>query len=580
MNYKYRESIGDLRPNQIISTFGPGAIVDARKDSVTVLDISYWKEKGRRIIDGRLASYLGVDEFYSPNTSGGDIPVVSFPKVHICSRCGYIFSVDDINLKPDDYARNGVHCPECGFVAYPSRFIIMCKDGHIDDFPWRWWVHGDEECKEKMYLRSSGMTSSLADMRVDCDCGKHRSLSGATEEGYFKNMKCTGNHAFRPGTKKSACKNPVKPSQRGASNVYFPVTRSGISIPPWINPLYTLLDEHYKEINALRSFHGDLDAFYSNYFSDFPKEEFYEALKKKDENIKDYTEFKEMEYMAITHFNDPLYATDKKNFTAEEEPVSKAWNTYFSRIIRITRLREVVVLEGFTRVDAADPDAEIAEQSNIVKLSSGRAEKWLPAVVRMGEGIFIEFNRDTIKSWLDIPSVKSLNRRFEKSYEEYCASKGWKLHTARDAVYALVHTFSHLLIKQMAMYSGYSSSSIREKLYCGPKMSGVLLYTGSNDAGGSLGGLVELGRFEKLNELIRDALDGAMLCTNDPECMSHNPSGVDANGASCHSCTMISETSCENSNRMLDRGLVVPLKGREEQAYFKDLVESLCQIKI
>ena len=154
------------------------------------------------------------------------------------------------------------------------------------------------------------------------------------------------------------------------------------------------------------------------------------------------------------------------------------------------------------------------------------------------------------------------------------------MHASRDAVYVLMHTFSHLLIKQMAMYSGYSSSSIIEKIYYGPKMSGILLYTGSDDAEGSLGGIVELGKFEKLNILIRRAFDEALFCANDPECMTHKPSGIDANGASCHACTMISETSCENGNRMLDRGLVVPLKGREEQSYFRDLVESVCQIKV
>lgn len=583
MNYYKKDSIGDLRPNQIITTYGPGSIVDARKDSVTVLDISYWNKKGRKIVDGRLASYLGVEEFYSPDSSGRDIPVVSFPKYHICSnvKCGRIFSIDDIrDFNAENYALYGVHCPECNSPAYPSRFIVMCKDGHIDDFPWQWWVHGNAKCNKPMRLKTAGMTSTLADMKVVCDCGKERSLSGATEANYFRDMKCTGRHPFRPNSRKTKCENPVIPSQRGASNVYFAVTRSGISIPPWMDPLYTLLGEHFKTIEGIKNFGGDIDKYYNTYFKDFPRDEFYEALRKREENIKDYTEFKQMEYNAIINFNSPLYASNKKNFTAEEDPVSKSWNRYFSRIIRITRLREVLVLEGFTRYDSPDPDAEVGEQSNVVRLSSGSSFKWLPAVVRMGEGIFIEFNRNTINSWLSIPSVNSISGLFDRSYKDYCESKGWKLHTSRDAVYVLMHTFSHLLIKQMAMYSGYSSSSINEKIYYGSKMAGILLYTGSDDTGGSLGGLVELGKFDKLNILIRNAFDEAMLCANDPECMTHKPSGTDANGASCHACTMIAETSCENANRMLDRGLVVPLKGREEQAYFRDLVESLCQIKI
>lgn len=130
--------LGEIRPNQLITTFGPGSIVDAVKDSVTVLDLNYWKEKGKKIIDGRLASYLGVDCFYMPRTSySGDIPVVSFPYMHVCSnvKCGRIFDLRE-NFDLDRYLKFGVTCPECHRQAYPSRFITICENGHMDDFPW------------------------------------------------------------------------------------------------------------------------------------------------------------------------------------------------------------------------------------------------------------------------------------------------------------------------------------------------------------------------------------------------------------------------------------------------------------
>ena len=89
--------LGELRPNQIITTFGPGSVVDAVKDSVTILDIPYWKDKGKKIIDGRLASYLNVDAFYMPRTSfAHDIPVVTFPYWHVCSKCGRLFDAREI----------------------------------------------------------------------------------------------------------------------------------------------------------------------------------------------------------------------------------------------------------------------------------------------------------------------------------------------------------------------------------------------------------------------------------------------------------------------------------------------------
>ena len=143
-----------------------------------------------------------------------------------------------------------------------------------------------------------------------------------------------------------------------------------------------------------------------------------------------------------------------------------------------------------------------------------------------------------------------------------------------------MQTVSRLLIKQMAMSSGYSSSAIRERIYFDDKMAGVLLYTGSSDKEGSLGGLVELGTAEQMTSLMREAFQEALVCPNDPECMNTLPAGQNSNGAACHSCCMISETACENGNRMLDRGLVVPLSGREETSYFRELVNELCQVEI
>ena len=184
-----------------------------------------------------------------------------------------------------------------------------------------------------------------------------------------------------------------------------------------------------------------------------------------------------------------------------------------------------------------------------------------------------------MNKWVD-SSVKKISRKYEECYREFCEAKGWKITVLRNAEYVLMHTFSHLLIKQMSMSSGYSSSAIRERIYFGDKMCGILLYTGSADKEGSLGGLVELGTMSKLRTLMQDAFQEALLCTNDPECMNNIPAGNNSNGAACHSCCMISETACENGNRMLDRGLVVPIAGREDEAYFKELVSDLCQLEI
>jgi hypothetical protein len=574
--------LGEIRPNQLITTFGPGSIIDAVKDSVTILDLNYWKEKGKKIIDGRLAAYLGVDCFYMPRTSySGDIPVVTFPYMHVCSnvKCGRIFDARE-NFDLDKYLRFGITCPVCHKQAYPSRFISICEDGHMNDFPWSWWVHrGASNCKGHMRMYSTGNTSTLADMWVECTCGAKRSMSGATQKENFEGMTCSGHHPFRPNHKNEKCDKILIPSQRGASNVYFAVSRSAISIPPWINPLYNLIDEHLHLIESYKEDFGEmgLAKVYDKYFSAYTREEFDAALERRLQNIKEFTEIKQMEYNAITHHADPAYASNKKHFKAEEAPIPDYLKPYFNRIIRITRLREVRVLLGFTRVDAPDPDAD--EQANIVYLNKGKSEKWLPAAEVNGEGIFIEFNKDTIEKWMRGSDISSLSKKYAECYKEFCESKGWNITMLRDARYVLMHTFAHLLIKQMSMSSGYSSSAIRERIYFGNDMSGILLYTGSADKEGSLGGLVELGNINQLNVLMRDAFQEALLCTNDPECLNNIPAGNNSNGAACHSCCMISETACENGNRMLDRGLIVPIVGRENQAYFRKLVIDLCQLE-
>lgn len=573
--------LGELRPNQIITTFGPGAIIDAVKDSVTVLDTNYWTKKEKKINDGRLASYLGVDCFYMPSTSNEkDIPVVTFPYMHVCSnkKCRRLFDARD-NFNLDVYLKSGVRCPDCNWSAYPARFITMCEKGHIDDFPWNWWVHkGNSNCKGIMKITSTGYTSTLGDMFVECSCGAKRSMSGAIQEANFKELTCTGHHAFRPSAENEDCQKKVIPSQRGASNVYFAVTRSAISIPPWVNPLYNLVDEHFHDIELIEECNGDLTKIYEKYFKNFSEQEFKEALEKRKKNISEFKEIKQMEYEAITHHNNPTYGINKEHFKAEEETIPDYLKKYFNRIIKITRLREIRVLTGFTRVEAPDP--EIDNQANVVLLNKADSkERWLPAAELHGEGIFIEFNKNTLSSWLK-NCVKDLSNKYEKHYNEFCRIKGWKVTVSRNAIYVLMHTFSHLLIKQMSMSSGYSSSAIREKIYFGENMSGILLYTGSADKEGSLGGLVELGNREKFISLMKYAFQEALLCTNDPECMNNIPKGDNSNGAACHSCSMISETACENGNRMLDRGLVVPIGERENDAYFKELIEELCHLKV
>lgn len=239
---------------------------------------------------------------------------------------------------------------------------------------------------------------------------------------------------------------------------------------------------------------------------------------------------------------------------------------------------QILKFNGFTRLEAPEP--EVDEQSHIVKLKCSSGEKWLPAVEINGEGVFIELNKEKINKWMQIETVKSRSDKYEECYAAYCQKKGWENFKPRNAEYVLLHTLSHMLIKEMSMQSGYSSSALHERIYSSENMCGILIYTGAADKEGSLGGLVELGGMNKFLPLLKGALENGLTCTTDPECFMKNPTSERLNGAACHSCTMISETACENGNRLLDRALVIPVPEHEEMGYFRELVRDLCGIQV
>ena len=593
MSFFNKQKIGEVRPNQMITTFGPGAIIDALNDSITILDLDYWSQEniGGEIKDTRLASYMGVRHFYKPKTgskTNTDIPIVSFPYSHICSKCHLIFDVRE-NFDSEKYKQwNGqVSCPDCGWKSFPSRFITICEDGHMDDFPYRWWVHkGNTSCNKKMYLKSTGSSSSLSELYVECECGAKLSLAGAMDKKRFEDYSCTENHPHRPRkygiTYKANCGCSITPSQRGASNVYFGISRNAISVPPWTNPINELMTDKRTLVESYEQDFGEigLQKAYEKYFAPngYSRDDFDEAYKRLKEKIKEFMELKEMEYKAIINHTDIEYQHDVEYFQAEDEEIKPGLKSYFSRVIKIHRLREVRVLTGFTRLEAPDPEVDSAK--HIVKLNCGKGEKWLPAVEVYGEGVFLELNKDRVKTWLSNQKVYERSEKYNQCYDEYAAKKGWENYKPRNGEYVLLHTLSHMLIKEMAMQSGYSSTSLHERIYSSSDMCGLLIYTGAADKEGSLGGLVELGNMNKYIPLLKDALEHALTCTTDPECFMRNPTTDRINGAACHSCTMISETACENGNRLLDRALVVPLPDMEEMGYFREFVNDVCGIQV
>lgn len=129
--------------------------------------------------------------------------------------------------------------------------------------------------------------------------------------------------------------------------------------------------------------------------------------------------------------------------------------------------------------------------------------------------------------------------------------------------YLVLHTLSHLLVREIALECGYSSASISERIYANPGRdeTGILLYTTASDSEGTLGGIVRLSEASQLDRLLRAAFANARRCSSDPLCAEHTPMGTEdtLHGAACHACLFASETTCERGNRFLDRRLVVPV---------------------
>jgi hypothetical protein len=252
--------------------------------------------------------------------------------------------------------------------------------------------------------------------------------------------------------------------------------------------------------------------------------------------------------------------------------VPKGFEATITRVLLVERLREVNALLGFTRVESPD---EGSGDDAAPRAPLGRsAPDWVPATQVHGEGIFIRFDADALKSWADEDAVKDVDARLRMGHHGWRQKRNLDPRQGYPGVrYVMLHSLAHMLIRELALECGYSAASIRERIYAdvevGRDQAGFLIYTAAADSDGTLGGLVELGKPENLGRLRKQALDRARICASDPLCAEHDPSRDQSlHGAACHACSFVSETSCERGNRHLDRSLVVSTFESPDAAFF------------
>ena len=573
--------VGSLRPSQVITPFGPGSVVDFRRSSVMITGLENWRPSPNLLVDEpRLARALRVTALYQITDGQGQpdkrriLPSILFPRHMVCRRCRRL-SHDRFHwdARAGEFRCTDASCPkraEGGDRVFPARFIVACERGHIDEFPWLSYVHGNSPsaCPGPLQLHEPGRVGAIGDVYVLCQrCGARRSLGDAFDpDQRLKNLgSCSARRPWLVGNERDSkvCTAEARALLRGASNVYFPLVRSALSIPPWAEPIHEAVARREKDLARIRSA-DDLDQLLriAN-FEDLARwtpQQIWAALEKRRGMAPLRVE--DLLWPEWEALRNPVAGAAAEFETALAEIPSNIAR-WISRVVLVRRLKEVRALQGFTRIESwADLEASgVVDPGRLAPLSAGAVD-WLPALLVRGEGIFIEFREELVRLWEAQAVIRKAHSSIADAYRRWRADRGLLPANPPPSRYVLIHSFSHLLIRQLALECGYSSSSIRERIYAsadaGSPMSGVLIYTASADSEGSLGGLVDLGRPDRLVGIVNDALKDARLCASDPLCADSVPGdrGL-VNGAACHACLLLSETSCERSNRFLDRSFVV-----------------------
>ena len=487
------------------------------------------------------------------------------------------------------------------------RFVMTCSNGHIHDLPWEYWnnrlasdrssveENEDENKSEKqsgpqldytkkccgdqqdLIYKISRENTELSGIWIECkSCKKKANLKGI----FNFEKKCDGkkywlgqlNGKFH----EEECGITMQPSisvkLKTSNSVYYANTLSSLFIPELQNPLSTEIRIDIE--NMLES-------------GQFTTEQIVQLIsiqKKIDkELIQQYLETGEIKYIP-----DNVYRqTEYEYFLEKEQPDNKQIKfrvldcteqiNGFSKLVKIDKLKKTTVQTSFTRNEPIDIDSILQDQTeyeySVQRQSVSKNNfdsKTLPALESYGEGILFILDKSKLEQWEKQQDVIERTEKIKSNAE----NADWKSHqiiaktlTPRKV---LIHTLSHLIMRELEYVCGYPSSSLSERLYVSETMHGFLI-SAFDGTDGYLGGLSNLcNDLENLGKIIESAIFRATDCSSDPICIESEGQGVgQLNLAACHSCTLTPETSCELSNLYLDRNLVI----HNEFGYFKTMIE-------
>ena len=582
-----------IRSGQLVTTFSPGSMVDLPDSAVIVAGLDHWNydagEPPPLVEEPRLLATLRQQLDNPPShlrkpppakdRDKGFTPHVTawqFPEWFVVQRGESMAGGGKRRrLVPKQLLQQGRFLDDHGKrqPVVPVRFVQSCSKGHVDDIDWLSFVHPDAEapCTYPMWMEERGTSGTLAYTWIVCGCGKERSMSQAARRQLKALGSCKGRRPWLGPASREACGEPGRLLIRSASNAYFPQILSVISIPETGGELQSLVGKLWAKglsivgsgvpLGVVRSSIAEVGAALHPY-SDI---QVIDAIAKYQggggakEKAPKTAEFEAFASTVAESGSDVPDGDFFARILPEAQwKAGKPWMAAFSKIVLVHRLREVVAQVGFTRFEAAVPELNGELDIDVKPQVLSKTADWLPAIENRGEGIFLQFDSAAIAEWMGRKSVVDRASILAAGFDKKMNASGKKSRPFHGAPFYMVHSFSHLLMTRIALDCGYPSSSILERIYAEGDDYGLLIYTGSSDAEGTLGGLVQAGR--RISDIVRRALCHAELCSNDPVCAAQKPDPDlqrELLGAACHGCLLIAETSCEHRNCFLDRPLVV-----------------------
>lgn len=561
------------------------------------------------------------------------MPALRFPRWYRHTRTGEMRRFNLHTVKTDN--------PPGGGRWLPVRFVSVCAGGHLGEYPWKEWIGCQCAGDGSLFLTDRG-GSELSSIRVECrtcpadSTGRRgRSLSGTTvrpdvEQGELSafqqaGITCPGDRPWLgDGANESGCSHPLIGALINQTNLYFARTISAILLPAMRqqrDDITQVRNEIEQDAGACgvaltRWRMGDENER-SDVVADMKRKLARRGIEATEEAIlkalqslfeptlattanaaqpsspeSDLLAFRRAEFNIIRNeVNDAERIPDLRVIPSG---VSEDLAPWFAKVNLVERLRETRVFYGFDRLEQTTQPLSGMPGSAMTKLFRNPPRQpqdwWLPAVEVFGEGIYLELKEHRIRQW-QIDHAAWLHNRLD---DALVARLGGVVQTLpplgaanRDwaSKYLMVHSIAHILINQLVFECGYSTASLRERLYISADavapMAGILIYTAAGDSEGTLGGLVRLGRPERLGPVVRRALSRASWCSADPVC-SENLGGQGsrlANLAACHACVLLPETSCETVNQGLDRAMVVGTPDNRQCGLMASVLEDVYSLE-